>query len=121
MTVSFSIPGRPIAKQRVRTTTKTGKHVAYTPQRTKDFENLVAGLARDEGALMLVGSLRVEIHISTRRPLRGDLDNYAKSLLDGIVKGRLIKDDSDIDQLVISRSVIPWENDRTLLSVEVLS
>jgi Holliday junction resolvase RusA-like endonuclease len=48
--------------------------------------------------------LAIDIFIETQRRLTGDLDNYAKSILDGIVKGGLIEDDSQIDQLRIGRN-----------------
>ncbi len=38
--VSFTVPGRPQAKQRVRTVRATGLH--YTPERTVSYEGLVA-------------------------------------------------------------------------------
>ena len=39
-----------------------------------------------------------------RSKLRGDIDNYAKSVLDGIVKGGMIKDDIHIMGLSVVKA-----------------
>ena len=113
MAVHFEIPGRPVAKQRARQ--RNGQF--YTPAATRHFEDAVALIARADRGPQLTGEIEVEIHISTKRPMRGDVDNYAKSILDGIVKGGVIADDREIVSLCISKSVVTWEDDRTYVSV----
>lgn len=113
--VSFEIPGRPVAKQRARA--RNGKF--YTPAPTRRFEELVAWHARTVGVRDLSGNLYVEIGIYTHRPLRGDVDNYAKSILDGMVKGGLISDDREINCLSVQKGkALSREQDRTLVTVE---
>lgn len=115
MSVTIEIPGRPVAKQRARSI-RPG--VFYTPTRTRRYEELVAGRARDAGT-KIKGEIVIEIALMTRRRLTGDIDNYAKSILDGIVKGGLIDDDSEVVSLSISKSrVIAEETDRVWVTVE---
>jgi len=49
------------------------------------------------------GHVSVSITLCAKHRLAGDLDNYAKSILDGMVKGEMIKDDRLVDKLVIER------------------
>jgi len=96
--ITLEIPGRPVPKGRPRVA--AGGH-AYTPRRTRDFEELVAWHAR--GARRRFGRqpLAVEIELWSQRPLRGDLDNYVKSILDGLERGGLFVNDR---QVVSSRA-----------------
>lgn len=108
--LEFTVPTAPVAKARARST-RSGHH--YTPQKTVDFESMVAWHARAamagkplyEGALIVTlyygipipKSLeprikRGEIVYPTSRP---DMDNYEKSVLDGM-NGVVYKDDSQI-------------------------
>ena len=47
MMLTFTVEGQPIPKARPRVSFRGGKARAYTPQRTKDFEELVAIRARE--------------------------------------------------------------------------
>lgn len=111
----IEIPDRPVAKQRART--RGGQF--YTPAATRHFEEKVAWIARAAGVSGISGDLCVDIEILTHRPLRGDVDNYAKSVLDGMVKGGLISDDREIVRLCISKGrAQSFEKDRTLVTLE---
>jgi Holliday junction resolvase RusA-like endonuclease len=96
--VQFQIPGRPVAKQRART---VNGHT-YTPPATRSYEEAVAMTARSMRKTIL-GDVHVLIDLVSKTKLRGDIDNYAKSILDGVVKGGLIADDRDIVHLCVSK------------------
>lgn len=108
--LEFTIPTAPIAKARARST-RSGHH--YTPQKTVDFESIVAWHAKAamagkplyEGALIVTlyygipipknlepRIKRGEIIYPTKRP---DMDNYEKSVLDAM-NGIVYKDDAQI-------------------------
>lgn len=119
MTYTITIPGTPIAKARPRVT-RSGH--AYTPQRTKDYENLVRQCFQIEhGSPMLEGALALELDLyfsipkSTRkkdvpamrtgqiRPTkRPDLDNCLKAVSDAL-NGVAYKDDSQIVAVVVQK------------------
>jgi Holliday junction resolvase RusA-like endonuclease len=108
--MAFYIPWTPHAKQRPRVT-KTGH--AYTPAATRKAEAAIITAYQDSAAPKgLEGPLSVAIqfenegfHISfeqidphVNRKLRGDIDNYAKTVLDSL-NGIAYSDDSQIGKL----------------------
>lgn len=105
---------RPLAKERPRAT-RTG-HV-YTPKRTANYEKQVAeeykGPFFDESYLLEV-SVVCNLEGSTivitgtkkknyKHQLRGDVDNYAKSILDAL-NGVAWEDDSQIVEVTVRKS-----------------
>lgn len=111
MRVKFEILGRPVAKERARTM----KGYTYTPPRTRAYEEHVAMVARSTGKTF-DGDIRVFIDLRSKAKLRGDIDNYAKCVLDGMVKGGLISDDRQIVHLNISK-INGYSDDRVLVEV----
>lgn len=94
----FTVPGKPVAKQRPRMTL-TGR--VYTPSETTRYERLVAASASAQGVRPMVGPVRVSMEIRFPIPAswtkarkihadgaphsqRPDLDNIAKAVLDGL-------------------------------------
>lgn len=102
---------KPKAKQRPRMT-RYGR--AYTPKATHIFENAVAGgwnknywygespiaiqIVLDKDTFTVtISEYKTDSPVS---PLRGDIDNYAKSILDGL-NGVAFKDDSQVRSLEV--------------------
>ena len=78
----FHIPGRAVPKGRPRMTRSGG---VYTPKPPVDYEKIVATVWNETyGMLALNGRLRVTINIHTDRHAKQDVDNLAKSILDGM-------------------------------------
>lgn len=103
---------RPKSKQRPRMT-RTGH--AYTPKETKEYEDSIAeaytGVLFAEGPLhvtLIFDNDKTEITIRSMRnkskssKLRGDIDNYAKSVLDGL-NGVAYTDDKQIVSLELRK------------------
>lgn len=83
MIFPFSVLGPPQPKQRARRC-PNGKHV--TPQRTRDYERLVGSVAlmlRPRG-WKLDGEYHVEVRAYFPDARGRDVDNVAKSVLDGL-------------------------------------
>lgn len=95
---TFTISGKPFAKQRPRMT-RTGR--AYTPKATVQFEAVVRSIAARHFPKPLDGPVSVEIwasfeppkswskkktaqHINRHHTQRPDLDNCMKAILDGL-------------------------------------
>lgn len=97
----FKIERRPKAKGRPRAT-KTG-HV-YTDKSTRDYETAVAEAYQSSGGPRFEGPVQVIVNvysnyaevtiesIDNESKLRGDLDNYIKSILDGLNKVAYLDD-----------------------------
>jgi Holliday junction resolvase RusA-like endonuclease len=101
----------PRAKQRPRTTIRNGKAVTFTPKETRDAE---AALATqwphppfdgpiDVRVIMNDTTIRLEVSGApdrTSKKLRGDIDNYAKTILDAL-NGVAWVDDKQIVRLSV--------------------
>lgn len=88
------VPGRPKPKQRPRMT-RRGR--VYTPEETLQYEDLVRTAYKAQDGELYDGPVRISVrltneatHISVqptylaKSPLRGDIDNYLKSIMDGL-------------------------------------
>lgn len=118
MRAVFIVNGPPIGKQRPRVT----KHGTYTPAETAKFERRVglgAMAARGIQRWPLDARYRVTIWAHFPDARRRDIDNIAKSCLDGMI-GVLFGDDSQVDSLRVERS-IDREQPRTEVTVEVIA
>lgn len=119
MTVEFTIPGAPQGKERPRFT-KNG--IAYTPQKTRDYEKLVAWAYHCEAhGAKLTGPIFAEIAAVYAVPpswnkkkraealdnrifpmVKPDLDNIVKAVLDAC-NGLAYKDDAAVTDLTICK------------------
>lgn len=119
-TVSFTVPGQPVAKGRSRAT-KSGMH--FTPEKTRRYENQVSAYAAEAMRHMpLIGS-PVEIVVDAymmipaswsikkkgeciagkiKPAVRPDLDNILKAVFDGI-NGVIIVDDGLVVKITASK------------------
>lgn len=114
MIYSFVVPGKPQGKARPRFDSR--RKVTYTPQKTKDYEELVRSsfIMSCKGGAPLEGALRARIIAFFSIPksatksvqkamvdgeiyptLKPDLDNIIKSVLDAL-NGYAYKDDAAI-------------------------
>ena len=114
--LAFVVPGVPVPAQRPRAVPlmrggrpivdRTGRPVisAYVPPETKAYEAMVAdyaaAAARASGWVKPERGVRLGLVLRVYRTKRiGDLDNYAKGLMDGISKSNAVWDD---DRYVVS-------------------
>ena len=113
--MSFTVPGPPVAKQRPR---RAPAGHWYTPQRTKDYEDQVAWEAKAAGVVLEAGKryrIRLDIYLSTHRR---DLDNIAKSLLDGLNKLGEWDDSQVADLHLVPHSVRDASEEKVEVTVE---
>jgi len=128
---TFTIPGRPFAKQRPRAT-RQGR--VYTPKETVSFERTVGQIALPHFPEPLTGPVRVQIiasflppkswskrktaaHIHRPHTQRPDLDNCAKAILDGL--NRIAwADDGQVAVITVEKW---WSNvEQTVVHVEAM-
>jgi len=114
--IKIIIPGRPVPKERPRLTVDGRKKYIYTPRETSKFEKQVAlaALAAANGRILL-GDLSICIKLYFANKRYGDLDNYAKSILDGL-QGTLFENDKQVSKLHIERYID--KNERAEVIVE---
>jgi len=107
----FTVEGQPQGKARAR----FGNGHAYTPQKTKDYEERVGWAAKQVCRGLIQGPVRVIIvayfqvpkKFKNKTPFpkpltKPDLDNIAKSCLDSC-NGILWKDDAQVVSLLITK------------------
>lgn len=122
--VTFIVHGPPVPKGRPRTFTRGKVTRTITPQRTRDYESMVAEHALSALRVQHGGSwpmdarmhVMVDAYMPTRRLV--DVDNLAKAALDAM-NGVVYDDDSQVSRLTIERHYDPT-NPRIRVAVEVL-
>jgi Holliday junction resolvase RusA-like endonuclease len=99
MRATFTIPGKPFAKQRPRFSRASG--TAFTPAPTVSFERIVGQIAAQHFAEPIVGPVgltitatfqppqswskkKVAAHLGRPHIQKPDLDNLAKAICDGL-------------------------------------
>lgn len=104
MNAYFTVPGRPVPKQRPRVGKKGN---IYTPKKCKKYEEYVSWAACRVFRNPYNGpvELHVKIYLASKS---GDLDNYVKSISDGL-NGVAWRDDSQVTRImadmVVSKGV----------------
>lgn len=99
------IPGRPIPKHRPRASGAGHKMYVYTPQETKRYERqvmLIAAAAAKGKVFFNDIAIGIKLYFSDRK--FGDIDNYAKSILDGL-QGTLFENDKQVARLSVERYI----------------
>lgn len=123
MIVTFKIPGQPVAKGRPKFARRGAHVVAYTPEKTVAYENLVkmaattamCGTEPSGAPLALSVNLNMQIPASwskKRRDLavagtiaptkKPDVDNVLKGIKDGC-NGIVWRDDAQVVRVMISK------------------
>lgn len=97
MSTRIEIPGQPRAWARAGT---RGTQ-RYTPPAVDDYEERIAWACRAARARFGSEPVACSIELWTTRALRGDIDNYAKAVLDGLQRGEAIANDRQVVQLEV--------------------
>ena len=98
--VTFEVPGPPQPKQRARRS-RNGRW--YTPRATVAYEEAVGWVARAAGVRRpCEGPVRLTLRLWFPDQRRRDLDNCAKSILDGLNRVAW-QDDSQVVELTVTR------------------
>ena len=101
--IEFVVPGRPVPKERPRTSLAGRKMRIYTPRATSQYEKLV-GYAALEAAKghSFFEEIAISIKLFFKDKRYGDLDNYTKSILDGL-QGVIFENDKQVCELTVKR------------------
>ena len=114
--LKFTIPGRPVPKHRPRASGAGHKIYVYTPAETKRYERQVMLLAAAAAkGRVFFGDIAISIKLYFSDRKFGDIDNYAKSILDGL-QGTLFENDKQVARLHIERHID--KNERAEVIIE---
>lgn len=122
MIFRFSVDTRPVSKARPR----FANGHTYTPQKTLDYENLIAIHAKSAGAQRMPNPCIVDITCTFKKPkgkkdfyctINRDLDNLSKAILDGLNNIAFL-DDSQVVSLTCSKNY--GKADRVDVEIEYL-
>ncbi len=123
MTVSFFVPGEPVAQGRPRMTTINGHPRMHDAPKSAEFKALVSMIANREMKGSSPMETAVALNITVNKPVpqswskkkqrmalsgevkpttKPDIDNYLKSVLDGC-NGIIFKDDSQVTYVTASK------------------
>ena len=117
---TFTVDGEPISKSRARFTKRGSKTVAYTPEKTKAGEQMVAGKFRDAVKGWKVHRddyLGVTALFFNGTRQRRDVDNMVKLILDGL-NGTCWADDSQVTE-ISARKVFGTPKDQARTEVMI--
>ena len=95
------ILGEPVSKERPRVTSRKGKSITYTPERTRVAERSIAWevVAQNSGIAMDAGlDFRVDVLFVSKSNRRKDIDNLIKLVLDAL-NGVVYEDDSQVVEI----------------------
>jgi Holliday junction resolvase RusA-like endonuclease len=124
--LAFTVPGKPVPKGRPRVVRSGGRAHAFTPKRTRDYENQCAWTAA--GALAQAKAWPVSLTVprfAVALRVFGahgntDMDNVAKAVLDGF-EGVLYANDRQVTRLTVERCAGKGDAPRVEVVVEVIS
>lgn len=102
--IRITVPGRPVPKGRPMLGVRGRKAFVYTPERTKEYEQTVGWHAR--AAVQVCEALECPVAVAIDLYLHGkrriDVDNCAKSILDGM-NGIVYEDDNQVVDLRVRK------------------
>lgn len=123
--INFTVQGKPQPKERPRKNKQGG---FYTPQKTKDYESIVGWSARSvykgepsKNEMFVLINIYFKLPKKTKHKegdwcmKNTDVDNIAKSVLDGL-NGIVWVDDKQVVKLVVKKK---WSN-YELIEVEII-
>lgn len=95
--IVFTVMGKPIAKERPR----LGRGGTYTPKKTKDYEADVRKAAQEamQDKPPFLGLIQLSMVIWRADGRQADVDNIVKSVMDGMQKGGVFRNDSQVAEL----------------------
>lgn len=102
MRIAFTLTGCPVPKGRPRVT--RGGLRTFTPSRTLRYENAVGMAAKAAGARVTTEPMRLVCRFYLPDGRQSDIDNLAKSVLDGLNRVAW-KDDSQVRELMASKAI----------------
>ncbi|GGK33175.1 hypothetical protein GCM10010965_27520 [Caldalkalibacillus thermarum] len=106
--IRFVVHGRPVPKARPRMAMRGRTAYVYKDEKTREYERLVGFIAKQACKRPLKGPVQVNIRLFSMNDF--DVDNVAKSVLDGMNK-ICFKDDNQVTALYVSKTKVRTEKE----------
>lgn len=116
--ITFTVPLIPPSVNHYKQPRRGGRGFYVTGEATA-FKEAVAIFARGKVSTPYSSGLSVEINIYLGRGKKGDIDNFAKVCLDGLVEAGIIQSDAGVQELIM-RKDRDNANPRTEITVKEL-
>lgn len=112
--ISIRVTGKPVPKGRPRFTRYGG---VFTPATTVEYENRVAATWTETyGDMALNGQLEAFLYFGTVNHHKQDIDNLAKSALDGLQKaGAFVNGDEQVYKITASKYPATRDDQHTII------
>ena len=111
--ITITVPLEPPSVNHYVKHTRSGRH--YKTPEAIAFQQALALFAKHQS--IKAKAYRVHYTVYQGKGSRGDVDNYAKCILDGMVHAGVIHSDAAITELSMAKQR-DWENPRTEIRVE---
>lgn len=111
--IHFVVPGIPPSVNMYVRHTRSGKHYR-TAEATGFMQSIAIYAPRQK---FNAKSYHVEITIWLGKGDKGDIDNFAKCVLDGLVRAEIIHSDSAVTRLLLTKERDPGAEAATAISV----
>lgn len=113
--ISFTVPLIPPSCNHYVKHTRKGRH--YVTKEAQDFKLLVAYYGKGHAIHAEAYSVSAAIYLGHGK--RGDIDNFAKCLLDSLVSARVIHSDAAVEEITL-RKRRDRKNPRTEITVKAI-
>jgi len=101
--IRLVLPWPPSENHYRRNVMINGSSRTLISKRGREFQSIVCDRVRQQGSPKITGRLAVSICAMPPDRRRRDLDNLLKAACDSIQRAGVIRDDGDIDRLLIER------------------
>ncbi|MFZ4452068.1 RusA family crossover junction endodeoxyribonuclease [Salibacterium aidingense] len=114
--IYLSIPGRPVPAVRM---TRRGVHVKKSAQRYLSYKSMVGWIAKQQKVKPIDGPVEIDITVHLCGGNQGDIDNYAKSITDGL-NTIAYEDDKQIHSMHLHKRQCSKEEERAEVKIQAL-
>ena len=114
----FTVEGRPVPAARMTYRQVHANKLTPQAKRYLDYKTAIGWAAKKERIKPLTGNVKMTIELHIHGNKDGDIDNYAKAILDGL-NGIAYKDDKQVTELRLKKiKVESKDNQRAVIVIE---
>ena len=108
--------GRPVPAARMTRRQVQTRNITDQAKRYLAYKEAVGWAAKAAGIKLIEGNVKVEILLFLHGNNEGDIDNYAKAILDGL-NGIAYKDDKQVSELYLKKIKVESKDNQSAVIV----